>query len=545
MEKGNPMLHFALSGRIVRIPALVFVISLIAMACAGSSGFSFVSGSRSYAAPLAEATPSPEIEAELSGAPINGLVPKGEAEFEVQASGNREFGVRVENVNLATGTLLDVFVDGTKVGTITLVGNFERSELQLKTELGQQIPQISTRTRVVVATQAGVTVVAGSFSNLAPNPSPTPAPSQSPTSNGEVRIEAKLAGAAINGLRPVGEAKFKVSGSDRELEVEVERLNLPANTMFTVFIDNVKVGDLVLGPTMEAKLQFESERGQTVPNVITRSTVVVANSQGQTVLSGVFNTVEEISKANDIDDSSFFVEQQYRDFLGREADDNGLDFWRAGINACGDDAACSQPMRVNTSAAFFLSIEFQQTGYLLYRLNKASFGSMPRRNEFMIDMQSLATGVIVGTSGWQQTLEDNTRRMADEWVQRPAFRDRFGSQNDDQYVRSLFFNAGIGSNESEINDLVQALTQGRETRATVLRHIADDAAFVRKEQNPAFVLMQYFGYLHRNPDEGPDTNLDGFLFWLRKLDDANGDFQKAEMVRAFIESTEYRNRFDW
>jgi len=529
------MFQIALPVRMVRVSALAILIAVMAMASAGSAGLSVVDSSRTFAATASE------IEADLSGAAINGIVPKGEAETEVEASGSREFRVRVENVNLPAGTVLDVFVDGTKVGTITLVGGLQRSELELKTELGQQIPQVSTRTRVVVATQAGVTIVAGSFSNFLPNPSPTPTPSP----NGDIRIEAKLAGAAINGLRPMGEAKFRVKGNDRELEIEVERVNLPLNTTLSVFVDNLKVGDLVLTSTMETRLELESEHGQAVPNVITGSTVAVVNSQGQTVLGGVFNTVDQISASNDIDDTTFFVEQQYRDFLGREADDSGLDFWKAGITACGDDAGCAEPMRVNTSGAFFLSIEFQETGYLLYRLNEASFGSMPRRNEFMIDMQSLATGVIVGASGWQQALEDNKRRMADDWVQRPAFRERFGSLNDDQYVRALYLNAGIEANESEINDLVQGLSQGRETRATALRHIADNAAFARKEQNPAFVLMQYFGYLHRNPDEGPDNNLDGFHFWLHKLDEANGDFHKAEMVRAFIESTEYRSRFEW
>ena len=531
------MLQFVVNRRTLRVPALSLLIAFVAMAGAGSAGFSFVKGSLVFAATASE------IEADLSGAPIAGVAPKGEAEFDIDASANRDFRVRVENVNLPAGTVLDVFVDGTKVGTITLVGGLLRSELELKSELGQQIPQISTRTRIVVATQAGVTIVAGSFSNLVPGASPTPTPSPAP--NGDLRTEAKLAGAAINGLRPVGEANFKVKGNDRKLEVEVERLNLPPGTMFSVFVDNVKIGDLVLSSTMESELELESERGQTVPNVITGSTVAVVNSQGQTVLSGVFNTVESVSTSNAIDDSTFFVEQQYRDFLGREADDNGLDFWRAGITACGDDSNCSEPMRVNTSGAFFLSIEFQETGFLLYRLNKASFGSMPRRNEFLVDMQSLATGVIVGATGWQQTLEDNKHRMADDWVRRPAFRERFDSLNDDQYVRALYLNAGVQANESEVHDLVQGLAQGRETRGSALRHVADDAAFAQKEQNSAFVLMQYFGYLHRNPDEGPDHNLDGFQFWLHKLDQANGDFRQAEMVRAFIESIEYRSRFDW
>jgi hypothetical protein len=202
-------------------------------------------------------------------------------------------------------------------------------------------------------------------------------------------------------------------------------------------------------------------------------------------------------------------------------------------------------MRVNTSGAFFLSIEFQETGYMLYRFNKTSFGVMPRRNQFLIDMQMTTQGLIVGVPDWQQQLEDNKRRIADDWVLRPEFIQRFGSLSNDQYVGALFANTGIQPSAAEINELVAGLHEGRETRATVLRRVADHAEFRRKEQNPAFVLMQYFGYLHRNPDEGPDTNMDGFHFWLRKLDDANGDFHRAEMVRAFIESIEYRQRFEW
>jgi len=55
--------------------------------------------------------------------------------------------------------------------------------------------------------------------------------------------------------------------------------------------------------------------------------------------------------------------------------------------------------------------------------------------------------------------------------------------------------------------------------------------------------MEYLGYLRRNPDDPPDNNLSGFNFWLAKLNSFNGDFQKADMVKAFIKSTEYRGRF--
>ncbi|MCM3903311.1 MAG: DUF4214 domain-containing protein [Pyrinomonadaceae bacterium] len=504
--------------------------------------------------PSASPTPSPspspgatpfEIEADLTGAPINGIRPKGEAEFEIELSGNREFKVRVEDVNLPAGTLLNVIVDGTQVGAITLLGGAQRSELVLKTERGQTVPQISSRTRVVVADQSGVTLLAGAFSNIPPNPNPSPLPSPSPGPNGEFRIEARLAGARINGLTPVGVAKFKIHGNEREFEVEIERVNLPVNTSLGVFVDNLKVGDLILNSRLETEFELESERGQLVPNVVTGSTVAVINSQGQTILGGVFNTVRSIPSGNDIDDTNYFVEQQYRDFLGREADDSGLSFWRHEIERCGGDDSCVQRMRVNTSGAFFLSIEFHETGYLLYRLNKASFGVMPRRNPFLVDMQLATQGLIVGAPGWERTLDDNKRRLADDWVQRPEFQQRFGSLSNEQYVDALFSNAGVLPTAAERNALVEGLRLQRETRATALRQIADHSQFKLQEKNSAFVLMQYFEYLHRNPDEGQDRDMSGFNFWLRKLDDAGGDFHRAEMVRAFIESGEYRQRFAW
>ena len=110
-------------------------------------------------------------------------------------------------------------------------------------------------------------------------------------------------------------------------------------------------------------------------------------------------------------------------------------------------------------------------------------------------------------------------------------------------VDALFHNAGVRPAEAERNDLVEGLRERRETRATVLRKVADNAEFKQKEKNRAFVLMQYFGYLRRNPNGGPDADFNGYNFWLKKLDDNGGDFIRAEMVKAFISSTEYRARF--
>jgi hypothetical protein len=91
--------------------------------------------------------------------------------------------------------------------------------------------------------------------------------------------------------------------------------------------------------------------------------------------------------------------------------------------------------------------------------------------------------------------------------------------------------------------LMEALDHGFISRAEALRLIVEDADYRQEEFNRAFVLMEYFGYLRRNPNDPPDNNLDGYNFWLNKLNQFNGNFVTSEMVKAFIKSTEYRGRF--
>jgi len=81
------------------------------------------------------------------------------------------------------------------------------------------------------------------------------------------------------------------------------------------------------------------------------------------------------------------------------------------------------------------------------------------------------------------------------------------------------------------------------TVAFVLRKIVGNETFTRQQFSRGFVLMQYFGYLHRNPDDAPDKGLNGYNFWLQKLNDFGGDYERAEMVEAFVNATEYRVRF--
>jgi hypothetical protein len=113
----------------------------------------------------------------------------------------------------------------------------------------------------------------------------------------------------------------------------------------------------------------------------------------------------------------------------------------------------------------------------------------------------------------------------------------------EQYVDALNANAGGALSSAERNTLVAELSGGAKTRAQALRIVAEDEDFLRAEFNRAFVLMQYFGYLRRNPDDPPDSHFAGYNFWLAKLDQFQGNYIEAEMVKSFISSIEYRQRF--
>src|SRR5436190_15734509 len=63
-----------------------------------------------------------------------------------------------------------------------------------------------------------------------------------------------------------------------------------------------------------------------------------------------------------IDDSDFFTQQHYVDFLTRMPDSSGFNFWNGTFTPCAGNAQCIQVQRVNVSQAFFLSIEFKETG---------------------------------------------------------------------------------------------------------------------------------------------------------------------------------------
>ncbi len=270
---------------------------------------------------------------------------------------------------------------------------------------------------------------------------------------------------------------------------------------------------------------------------------------------------------NPIDQASFFVRQHYLDFLNREPDAPGLAFWSNQITECQQPGATCNAVvrRVNVSAAFFLSIEFQETGYLVERLYKASYGDatgtsnfgpthtlavpIVRLNELLPDSQQIGNGLIVGNPGWEQVLENNKVAFILQFVQRARFTTAYPtSLTPAQFVDALFAYAGVAPTAAERSAAINEFAGAGNTvdvaaRGRALRRVAENSTLNQNEKNRAFVLMEYFGYLRRNPNDPQDTDYSGYDFWLSKLNQFNGNFVNADMVQAFIDAGEYRARF--
>ncbi|MFL6209455.1 MAG: DUF4214 domain-containing protein [Pyrinomonadaceae bacterium] len=273
---------------------------------------------------------------------------------------------------------------------------------------------------------------------------------------------------------------------------------------------------------------------------------IVDNDQGPTARPAKTDAAEAaitLQTNNPVNGAAYFIEQQYLDFLGRESDAGGFNTWLNVLQDCayqgfpgpgktGSDPTCD---RVTVSGAFFGSPEFKDKGYFIYRFYKATLpdlfgggtaGRKPTYEEFLTDLNSI--------SGGQTAQENEARKTAftNAWLERPDVRAVYESLSDADFVDTLARTSGLTlPNRTQ---LIADLAAHRQTRAQVLRTIVDDPGFSNREFNSAFVLMQYFGYLQRDPDTA------GYNAWLNYLT-STGDFRT--MINGFVYSFEYQSRF--
>ena len=351
------------------------------------------------------------------------------------------------------------------------------------------------------------------------------------------------------GYRVVDWGQFARSGNDFTVDASVEKFTGPS---VQSVVTTAQIYDL--GPLPNATYNFNFKTSGTLATTLQ------------------FTVSSATPPPNTIDTAREFVRQQYRDFLNREADQAGEDFWTDNITLCSNparrpagqtEAQCTLRQRETTSGAFFQSPEFQYTGYFVYRMYQGALGRQPKLSEFTPDAQFVGNGIVVNGQLSAAKINQNKTDFATQFVncsdatksRCAEFKALYDKLSNQAYVDALFVKTGANPSASERAALVNGLNAGpaTETRASVLQKIVDGIfvisegnqrfdttygqAFYNSELNRAFVLLEYFGYMKRDPDDA------GYAFWLGKLNQFGGNFVNAEMVLAFISSPEYRARF--
>jgi len=243
---------------------------------------------------------------------------------------------------------------------------------------------------------------------------------------------------------------------------------------------------------------------------------------------------------NPVFTTPFFVRQQYLDFLSREPESG--EPWSAVLNNCPNVNNNPDCDRLTVSKSFFRSPEFQLKGFFVYRFYGLSFGRLPLYTEIVADMRSV-------TGATEDEVYQKKGAFSNDWVQRPAFKAAFDGKTSSEFVNAMMNSYALQTittpnpqnpdRGAKVNltraNLLDGLNNGTLSRAQIVRAIADSDQVFAIEYNRAYVAMQYFGYLRRDPDAG------GFNAWLNYLS-ANPTDDRT-MVRGFANSQEYQLRF--
>ena len=183
-------------------------------------------------------------------------------------------------------------------------------------------------------------------------------------------------------------------------------------------------------------------------------------------------------------------------------------------------------------------VRYRPWSQTIYRFYVATYGQMPRYAEFVKDIEAVGRGVTINFFDEESELKAKLGEFARDWVERPKFASKYKRLTDERFVDELYTNAGITSESSERANFIDRLNHRAMTRAEVLLAIVNKPDFVEREANRSLVLLHYFGYLHRNPEDPPDKSLDGFNFWLKEMEASPNP---RKLASAFMESDEYKS----
>ena len=183
--------------------------------------------------------------------------------------------------------------------------------------------------------------------------------------------------------------------------------------------------------------------------------------------------------------------------------------------------------------------QYRSFSQAIYRFYIASYREMPLYSELLTDIEAVSRGITIDAPEEQAKLKDRVRRFSESWVERAKFQELYKDAGNEAYLDALARNAGITLEGRERAAILDKLQHGTITRAQVLIDIVNTKAFAEKEETRSLVLLHYFGYFHRNPDDPPDNNLNGFNFWIKEVEKSG---EPGRLARAFMASIEYEKK---
>ena len=211
-----------------------------------------------------------------------------------------------------------------------------------------------------------------------------------------------------------------------------------------------------------------------------------------------------------------FVMQQYLDFLGRDGDAAGIEFWTAAL----DSGEQTRAECVNT---FVFSEEFQTKVAPVSRLYLAYFLRIP-------DTAGLEFWINEKLAG--KTLSE----ISNSFAESAEFQNTYGSLNNTDFVNLVYSNlynrtadsAGFAYWKGQLDN-------GIDSRGTVMASFAEEKENLVLTESNIRVISFYYGMLRRAPEQA------GYDFWVNEFQIGKS---ANELIEGFINSDEYQKRFN-
>lgn len=281
---------------------------------------------------------------------------------------------------------------------------------------------------------------------------------------------------------------------------------------------SVEVQIAANAPFGDYTLRLQSNSGETafVPGAITIDPAVAAPI------------------SNPVDDFRFFINQHYSDMTGRTADATVIEKLTSQLSQCGTRAECLRAARLDISSSL-LANELPSNALFLNSLYATSLGRRPRLAEFEKDRAVLLSET--------EDQERGRLALATAFTQRPEFKQKYAATlKPAEFVDAVIATAAQSSSvdlTGERDALIALAEDPNAGRAAVLTRLATKTEIADAQYNQTLVMVQYFAYLRREPDDA------GFTSWLNTL--KNKPLRDAGAARSmacsFLNSEEYQSRF--